>query len=448
LFTGRKGKNFPDFLSLNKRIFRKARLSKNQFTMNTHYLDLTRNKSNYAVLNVLLILFFISGSQPLKSQEDSLTIDTISNYHEWGWESLVIRNKYITVAVVPSMGGNILQYDFGIDTFLVLEPATYGQDYSAGTGNSPFDGSWGFGGFQIWPTPEAWPPPPNLTYRIYSYSLDTINSDSLVLSLVSEPETEIFPSLQMKRKITIYRRSTRVKVENTLINLYSRDCLNGMMNATYVRPEHENRNDFENFVMSFPINPESSYSNGVYFNTQSTSFLGQLVPGVYGIEYRNTQGKIFADVRDGWMGYVDKQGGQSYCRVFDVMEQESYPDNGARLEVYVSINPQFMAIEVMSPLYDIAKNGGSCSFTENLYASENNELIVKAGHAGLVSQRIGYDSIQGMVAGKFSVFSEGTARLEFLNYEHNLLDTAGSFSVYPDKSYELKDTIELPVQTR
>jgi hypothetical protein len=298
---------------------------------------------------------------------------------------LVIQNEYITVAIVPEMGGNILQYDFGADTHLMLEPATFGVSYNSGTGLSPFDGSWGFGGYEIWPTPEAWPPPPNLTYRNFSYVVETYNSDSICVRLTSETETETFPGLQFERRISVYSHSTRVKVENTIINHSDNPASFGMMDVNYVTVSHESRNDYENFPVSFPINPASQFGNeGVYFDfdLNSPSYLGQINPGIYSVEYSPHQAKVFADVSDGWGGYVDKRDSQAYVRIFNVYDGESYPDDGARFEVYISPDPHFMAIEVMSPIKNLAANGGHYTFEDNLYSAKLNNTILKATHAG------------------------------------------------------------------
>jgi len=181
-----------------------------------------------------------------------LKLDTIQNYRTWGWDALVIKNEYITVAIVPEMGGNILQYDFGTDTFMLLNSKTFGQKYNVGSLNSPFDGSWGFGGFETWPSPEAWPPPANLTYRKFTYNLEACNSDSIVLFLKSTKETETFPGIQFERKISVYNHSTRVKIENTIINLNSNVVRFGIMNVSYVKVNHENLNDYDNFLVNFP----------------------------------------------------------------------------------------------------------------------------------------------------------------------------------------------------
>lgn len=404
-----------------------------------------KNKKLPFLLSCTLFLF--NSSLALIPNTINFTLDTIQNYKNWGWEALVIQNEYITVAIVPEMGGNILQYDFGTDTLLLLEPETYGESYSPVSGNSPFDGAWGFGGFQTWPTPEAWPPPPNLTYCNYSYTVEASNSDSITIFLKSEKEIITFPGLQFERRISVYNRSTRVKIENKVINHNPKPVKYGMMNVSYMAGFRDSLNNYDDFCLNFPVNPASKFKDGVYFDPKSKGFLGQTDPGIYTIEYHPTQGKIYADVNDGWASFTDKKDNQSYIRVFDLFEGETYPDNGARYEVYLSVVPHFLAMEVMSPLKDLSANGGSYTFVDNLYSTKLNNTIFKATHAGASIQRLSYDSITSKITGTFGVFHKGEVRLSYYDKNHHFLSSERSIPAYPDSTMYLNETVYLPAGT-
>jgi hypothetical protein len=417
----------------------------NQIELNFNYQSMKRLRQR-----LFCILIFLCFFSLVKSQETTLTLDTIANYKNWGWEALVIHNEYITVAIVPEMGGNILQYDFGVDTFLLLEPNTFGRTFDVASGKSPFDGAWGFGGYETWPTPEGWPPPPNMTYRKYSYVIETCNSDSIIILLKSEKETERFPGMKLERKISAFSHSTKVKVENTIINMNTNPVNYGMMNVNYVRVNHNNLSDYTNFSVSFPINQASKFGNkGVYFdfNQNSPSYLGQINPGIFSVEYSQIRGKVFADVKDGWGSYVDKKDSQAYIRVFDVFEGETYPDDGARLEVYVSPNPNFMAIEVMSPMKKLAANGGQYTFEDNLFSTKLNNTILKATHAGASTERLAFDSLTNKITGAFGVFYKGEVRLSYYDINNILLSSEKSLMVYPDTSIFINEIVHLPPKT-
>jgi hypothetical protein len=396
---------------------------------------------------IFIILLQLGCNARLIAQDDFLELDTVSNYNNWGWDALVIKNNYITLAMVPSMGGNILQYDFGVDTCLLLEPRTFGQLYDSS--GSPFDNSWGFGGLETWPTPEAWPPPPFLTYKTYTYSTECANADSVVVFLTSEKETTTFPGIQFERRIRVYKNSTHVKIENTMVNHNSNAVNYGFMNVNYVSPSHADEGDYNNFVINFPLNPQSKYKGGVYYDPKSNSFLGETVPGIFSIAFKPQKGKLYADVKEGWASFADKKNHQAYFKVFDVFPGESYPDNGARFEVYVQpSDPAFMAMEVMSPIKSLSANGGKYTFADNLYAAQSLPTVVlKANHAGATFERLNYDTISTILTGSFSVFNKGSIHIVSYDSSHALLQKIDSIKVCPDTIVSINKEIQLPENT-
>ena len=58
---------------------------------------------------ILLLL----GVTLSRAQVAPPSLQTVPNYREWGWTSIVMRNDFITVATVPAIGGRIMQYDLG-----------------------------------------------------------------------------------------------------------------------------------------------------------------------------------------------------------------------------------------------------------------------------------------------------------------------------------------------
>jgi hypothetical protein len=99
------------------------------------------------------------------------------NYKQWGWDtSFVLTNNIITTAVVPKVGGRILQYDLGTHPVLWANPAEAGKSYWG------IAGAYGnFGGYKMWPAPQGnwdamwgnWPPPNNLDQGPYSALITT-----------------------------------------------------------------------------------------------------------------------------------------------------------------------------------------------------------------------------------------------------------------------------------
>jgi hypothetical protein len=48
-------------------------------------------------------------SSQVRGQTPLLSINTVPNYKSRGWEAIVLHNDLITPAVVPAIGGRVIQ---------------------------------------------------------------------------------------------------------------------------------------------------------------------------------------------------------------------------------------------------------------------------------------------------------------------------------------------------
>jgi hypothetical protein len=392
----------------------------------------------------LTVIVFLASIQIVNCQPDTVSLQLISNYNSWGWDALVIKNNLITASFVPSMGGNMLQYDFGTDTFLILNSLLFGQEFDPYQNQSPFESNWGFGGFQIWPTPETWPPPPVLTWGNYSDSVLYNSPDSLSLILKSEIEIESTPGLKFIKSISATSYSTGIKIENKIINCNQNPVKYGMMNVAETMVQHQQEGDFSNFKVYFPVEEEGL---GVRFSPNSVAFKGEVMPRVFEVEYSPQRGKVFADVPFGWIAYIDERDKQAYFCLYEIESGSEYPDLGANLEIYVESQPNFIALEAISPLKTLSSDSGVYSFSEYFYSSQLTGPILKVNHAGAVSQRLFYDSINSKLSGIFGVFYEGDVMFNYYDSKNNLLGNSVKWPVSPSKTVSFDEALALPLNT-
>ena len=103
------------------------------------------------------------GCALLYGQPSTITIQTVSNYNQWKWDTtIVMKNDLITMATVPAIGGRVMQYDLGTLPSMMVNSREFGNKYTPASG-----GYHNFGGFKNWPSPQnvwpgTWPPPPTL----------------------------------------------------------------------------------------------------------------------------------------------------------------------------------------------------------------------------------------------------------------------------------------------
>ena len=83
-----------------------------------------------------------------------------------GWDTVCLSNRYVSLQIVPSIGGRVMAYGLGKENVLWVNPGLAGKAPPA-SGVGPA-GEWlNYGGDKLWPAPqgwdnaEQWPGPPD-----------------------------------------------------------------------------------------------------------------------------------------------------------------------------------------------------------------------------------------------------------------------------------------------
>ena len=198
---------------------------------------------------ILIISIFIFISHSVAQQNP--TIELVEDYNSWGWEAWVMQNDLVTIATVPVIGARIMQYDLDSHSSIYVNPSELGNTYTP----SSVAPARNFGGFKNWPAPQAvwnWPPPPTLDYGLYEAVADTF-IDSVSLVVTSPIEQWDAPDIRFRRRMTLYNGTSRVKVEQKIINEGSAEQQWSVWDVTQCYTTHTSQTDFENFWVYFPI---------------------------------------------------------------------------------------------------------------------------------------------------------------------------------------------------
>ena len=395
----------------------------------------------------MVIFVIILSLAVLGLCQQSPSIELIENYNSWGWDTTyVMTNDLITLSTVPDIGARIMEYNLNEHPSIYVNENEFGNTYTPSSSGFFYPN---FGGFKNWPAPQAewdgsqWPPPPTLDYGHYEAVTDT-SIDSVSLTVTSPIEQWRAPDIQFQRRTTIYKNSSRVKVEQTIINTGSSAKQWSVWDITQSITQHGTSADYDNFWVYFPINPESQYGeSGVETGGASDAWVGEVAPGIYGVKYKPDQLKLFADPHLGWICYVDELEGYAYAKTFPVFEGADYPDDGARIAVWVQNSPKYMEVEVMSPIVDLPASGGSYTFTEDWWAAKVDGPIISVTNAGAVKS-FQYDFETDHFTGEFGVFHAGSAQLEFTDSLGIVLDSSSIYSVTPLETFTLNDSTTVP----
>lgn len=362
---------------------------------------------------------------------DDVTL-TIEDYNNWGWESLVIRNGSIELVIVPEIGGRIMRYAMPDDQQMAISQKQIGKKYNPVTNSSgPWQGDIGYGGYKNWPSPQSywnWPPPPVLDWGEYSYTVEHESADSVVVFLESSEEITRMPGLQQARRITAYKNSTLIKIEQYLTNINATVRDLGIWDITQTISKHEGKNDRGSFSVYFPAE-KSKIRNPDNFE------INEVADNIY--QFRDTKGsgKMFMNNWAGWCVNVDENDNQSYFKLFDVYPDASYPDDNANFEIYSPGNGTYIEIEVMSPLQKLAK-GETMRFDEYWSAANIAGMSINANKAGSIASSF-ISSDKNTFEGTFGIFNTGTVQLKFKDKDGNELGTPMSTEVIAGEKLEI-----------
>jgi hypothetical protein len=150
-------------------------------------------------ITALILAFFLSTTL---MHAQMVSLKSIPNYKQWGWNAIVMQNDFITIATVPAIGARVMQYDLGNLPSVYINSAELGNTYTP-TQNVQLHL---FGGYKTWPSPQnnwsngGWPPPPTLDFGTYTVTDSLSTKDSVYLVVESQIEKWLSPGIQFIRK--------------------------------------------------------------------------------------------------------------------------------------------------------------------------------------------------------------------------------------------------------
>jgi hypothetical protein len=438
-------------------IFGQGFLSTGEYSMQLHRtVRIAIGKNSQPISNAAVIALVVCSMTAAGPYDASVSV--AQNYQNWQWDSTyVLTNNIVTMAVVPAIGGRIMQYDLGTHPSIWINPVYFGQTFYT-TKNFYAN----YGGYKMWVAPQGnwkakwggvWPPSSILDFFNYSSQVLVNSVDSCVLKVLSQVDTDTssaLTGLRFSRTMTLYKGSSRVSVAQTVINTASASKRWSVWDNTQVVGSNSTppADDYSSFWVYYPRqNGIPSDSPGCVITRSDTTGLApnQIVPnvatGINGYNYNHHLFKIGAHSEGGWLAYSDEADGYVYVKMFKFDPSAQYPDSGSTVEVF-SYNDTLIAcieLEVLGPMTDLAPSGGSTTFTIDWYAAHVHGPVIAATRAGVVCNRLAMG--QGSVfSGKYGPFYSGRVDLLF----NNSTVAARSYAVTPLDSLQINEAITVP----
>lgn len=395
------------------------------------------------VLSALVVAF------ALHAQYDA-SVSVEANYNGWGWNDVqVMTNGLVTLATVPAIGGRIMEYSLGAHQLMWVSDELKGQVYDAAQ-EYTWETYKPFGGMINWPAPQdawGWPPPVKIDQG--PYTAQVVASSAAEVRLLTSSEVETIDSaagLQMRREVSIYRGSSRVRVEQRLIETVASAQKWGIRDITRMPGVHAGEADYANFGAFFPMGSGTADGDSGWFALNSgteggrSQFDNTSIPGIVAFTFQQKEYQIGAHTNPAWVASVDRRDGYVYVKRSAYVAGGEYADDGAVVILWCSgaeNQDTVIEVEMQGPLTDIAV-GDSIVWVTDWYAARTHGPVVAVNDAGVVHENLAVTA--NTVSGKYGVFHAGRIDLVF----NTSADVVATWAVTPLDSVVISQAIAAP----
>jgi hypothetical protein len=391
---------------------------------------------------------------------------TVKSTNYMGWKSERLSNKWVTLEIVPEIGGRLIQVTFGGHDLLYVNPALKGQVIPPGTRG----GEHNYGGDKIWPLPEG-----NQDEQHWSGSGGHLDGSAFTLKVLSRTPTKCAVRLTGPINDEIgqrYIRDISIGADTPEISFHV-----VMQNVTGF-PQTWSEQTITEFATSEPsgsenlntkwwgvteLNPKSVYPKGYFVRTGPEDNPAFVVDdGKLRVHWNDIMQEVWVDSPSGWLAAVNGETGYTVVMRHKIDPFHSYP-GGASIIFYSSGPPRrrrdqtqappphregpFVEAEVNSPSVELGP-GESYAMDTTWYPTRMGEDFKTTTWAGVYGKPLTATRTDAglVLSGEFGVFYAGdlVAHLYPRTAEDN---TMKIMSVTPTEPVQLQTTIQAPPNT-
>jgi hypothetical protein len=350
-----------------------------------------------------------------------------------GWKAQQISNQWVTVTIVPQLGGRVMQVTFGNHPYLFVNSQLKGKYFPPWQGAEK--GKWfNYGGDKVWPLPEGsqdaqhWPGPISDVLDDGDYDFKVISQDAVcAVRLEGPPDPRT--GLQYSREIGLGGDSPEISFHAVMKNATDHPIRWSMQSVTqYDTASANTPNTYNRDFWAFtPKNPNSAYDDGYRIRLGSSNDPAYSVKnGLFALHWLYFEREVWLDSPSGWLAVVDGLAHSAMVERFPHPEAE-YPGkatvifytNGPAVDFddqgmpfltssKPSETPYYMEAEVNSPMV-LLKPGETYALDTKWFPTRiagHPESVTEAGitSSGLTVSESGYSLV---LSGSFGVFFPG-----------------------------------------
>lgn len=269
-----------------------------------------------------------------------------------GWEAYRLENKYLSIVILPKVGGRIISFSNKEDEILYTAPNLQGMtlDLLEVDNIKEYREKFKYialGGYKTWLSPQSnWDWPPYLDLELGSYKCTYHHSeDKIKVNLISPICRE--SKMQLTRTIVLERDSYSLKIGQGMKNcsLENKEC--GLWDVTQIA---------DNGQVILPISSFKKIKNLI--DTDGTEGIKVLEVNeeLYAIIncFGDKMFKIGTDFSAGWVLAIIDKGDKrlGYLKRFPIFEGANF-GHGCAVEIFDISNYNYFEIEVHGPLSEL-----------------------------------------------------------------------------------------------
>ena len=392
----------------------------------------------------------------------------IENADYAGWKSVRLANEWVTLDIVPQLGGRLMQVTFGGHEYLFVNPQLKGRYFPPEV--SAAQKRWfNYGGDKIWPMPEGggdeqhWPGAAGEPLDDGPFTLEIVRQDATCAVRLAGPPDSLIGQ-QYTREISITAGSPSISFHAVMKNIsgypqaWSEQSVSQYNTADAQNPAQPN----SALWGITPVNPQSAYLNSFHVRTGQASTPGYSVrDGQFAVHAGNAGGEVWIDSPGEWLAVVDGAANYTMVERFRYRKGAEYPGQ-ATVIFYTTGQSRrgpaapppadaaqpaihYMEAELNSPIVKLDP--------DETYAMDTQWFPTRMGsdfktvtYAGVVGRPLSASgSGSGIaVSGEFGVFFPGQLELRFYDRGGARLGTAAAGSATPLETVDLARTVPAP----
>jgi hypothetical protein len=418
-----------------------------------------------------LLLFCVST---LVAQADPKC--RIDNTEYAGWKAVRMANAWVQLALVPQLGGRLMQVTFNGHDYLFVNPQLKGQEFSPEV--SAAQKRWfNYGGDKIWPMPEGnndeqhWPGAVGEPLDTGAFTAEVVRQDSTcTVRLTGPPDPMI--GQQYVREISIGSDSPVISFRAIMKNIsgYPQSWSEQSV-SQYDTADPQNSSQPNPDLWGFtPVNPHSAYLNSYHVRTGSAAPPGYSVrDGLFAVRASNAGGEVWIDSPGEWLAVVEGSTRYTMVERFRYQPGAEYPGHATVIFFTTGQNRRataasataaapsadsarpsihYMEAELNSPIMKL-QPGETYEMATQWFPTRMGSDFKSATYAGVIGQPLSATiSSNGMtLAGEFGVFFPGQLELRFYDRGGARLGRANVFEVTPLEIIHLQKTVQAPPET-